>query len=179
MSRVYHSIPIDDFNLLTSAIFFTIFSVLMLGVLLFWAIFSYRNHWKVITPKEKSRLKKLESCGDDTRTQKELARRKRKEARKNKKSRMEWIEASAIMVLIMAVFLWCLIGLTIPAWTDYCRKDYSIYVGEFEVKRYNRGNWVELDNGVTLRGSDLPVGTYNGTVVYAHRSEYTLATLED
>lgn len=177
---VYEGIPIDESGLIMGVIFSSVFSVLMLGLVLFWVIFHHRLHWKGISPKEKCRMEKMASCAENNEwMQKELAKRKRKEIRQKKRARIEWAEIAAVLVLLTAIFLWGLLGLTVPTWMDYCQKDYAVYAGKFEVTYSKRHLWVELDNGEDLMGVDLPEGTYNGTIVYSKRSKIVLASVGD
>lgn len=72
----------------------------------------------------------------------------------------------------------------IPLWTDYIKKDYIVYSGNFSVERngtigikYYRYSYdYILEDGTELSGSnmDLDIGEYNKTIVYSKRTKNVL-----
>ncbi|MBP3437119.1 MAG: hypothetical protein J6K61_04335 [Clostridia bacterium] len=75
------------------------------------------------------------------------------------------------LIIVFGVFS------VLPSWTDYIKKDYVIYIGDFSVNDSNTkyGSHILLNDGTTLTGAaDFDAEDTNGHVVYSKRSKITL-----
>ena len=166
----YNGIEINEFPLLSYAIFHTILllAIIAIGIVGFFVFYDKDDR------KAKKRMAALEAkAKGDTKAQKRLE----KSRRKFKKHRKEKVFAIVgIYGLLTVIFVLNSVFCVVPGWMDYAIKDYEIYEGKFETISSGRDRFIETEDGVTLVGNH-GLGTektYYGEIVYGKRSKLTL-----
>ena len=166
------SIPLNETKLIVNGVFFTLCFLGAVALLCFVIrsdLFQLRN------PKEQNRLNNLRArAQEDPVASKQLEKLLRKQKKRHKKNLGEAILIYALLTLMISLTLLLAV---IPCWTDYFRKDYLVYEGEFEVYYSSRRYRIRLENGSVLDGGgSLEEGSYQGRVVYARRTNLVLGT---
>ena len=166
---MFNGIPISEYRLLAHSVIFTI---LFLGlavafVFLFYVSLTMKN------PKEKEHLRKLkEKAQNDESAKKQLEKIERKNKRRRKREKENIITDIIIWSISACLAIVILAWGVIPGWTDYIRKDYVVYKGEFTVYQQTRRSRIELEDGTTIWGiGDFDEEDTYGTVVYSRRTK--------
>lgn len=176
----FQGIPIDEGALLLHTIFGGIFTVVffVLVLVVAYTLISEFVESPVNRKKEQNRMKKLqERAESDPIAKKELARRIRKQQKHNKNLRGSIGIHIFLLVFTMLGLIVCIGFYFLPNYQDYTKKDYAVYIGNFEMRYGSRyTDWIVLPDGTMLEenGSIYEEGTYTGTIVYTPRSELVL-----
>ena len=167
--NVYNGIQISELRLIVHSIVFTILFIGLTIVMGFWIYTSYTMK----NSKDKDHLRKLkEKAQSDEHAKKQFEKLERKNKRRRKREKENvitdvviWSIYICIAILILA---WCII----PGWTDYVKKDYVVYTGEFTVYQQTGRSRIELDDGTVVWGiGDFDEEDTYGTVVYSMRTK--------
>ncbi len=162
-------IKISEASLLTHT---TVMScILLLTVLLaIWALIIF---CKDNDKENQERIQKLKHRAEtDPSVLKQLANLKN---RSQKSKRKAFVSALLVETFLIILILANLFFAVVPGWTDFVKKDYVIYEGEFEVYNYTCEHFIILEDGTRLKGAlGLDSGTYNDKIVYSHRSKFAL-----
>lgn len=170
--NTFNGIPISDYRVLVHSIIFSIMFLALMIAFGFWLYISLMMK----NPKERQRLRKLkEKAQNDETARKQLEKIERKNKRRRQRNKdniiTDIIIWSATVCLAAAILTWGVI----PGWTDYIRKDYVVYTGEFTVYKKLYRSRVELDDGTTIWGiGDFDEEDTYGTVVYSRRTKQFL-----
>lgn len=170
--NTFNGIPISDYRVLVHSIIFSILFLALMIAFGFWLYISLTMK----NPKERQRLRKLkEKAQNDETARKQLEKIERKNKRRRQRNKdniiTDIIIWSAAVCLAAAILTWGVI----PGWTDYIRKDYVVYTGEFTVYKKLRRSRVKLDDGTTIWGiNDFNEEDTYGTVVYSRRTKQFL-----
>lgn len=174
---MFNGIEIDDTILLVYGIISSFFLLVTVAAAII-AFLAFYNKGNVENSKRIKRLR--EKAISDHVAEKRLKKLERKHKRNLKKDRWEKLLLfSVILVLFFVNVVFCVI----PLWTDYIKKDYIVYSGNFSVERnvtigikYSRYSYdYILEDGTELSGNmDLDVGEYNKTLVYSKRTKKVL-----
>ena len=172
---MYNGIEITEIWLVVE---YSILTILLLAVyvaVVFWLCLILSD----VNTKNIKRMKSLkEKALTDEIAQKRLEKLERKKARKKKQIRQGRATNIIICILLFGVLV-IGTGYTALGWIDYVKKDYVIYIGEFEVSHEGQGYFTDLADGTVLYGTGgFDYGNNYGTIVYAKRSKIVLGGQE-
>ena len=166
---MFKGIPISEYRLLAHSVIFTILFLGLAVAFVFWFYVSLTMK----NPKEKEHLRKLkEKAQNDESAKKQLEKIERKNKRRRKREKENIITDIIIWSISACLAIVILAWGVIPGWTDYIRKDYVVYKGEFTVYQQTRRSRIELEDGTTIWGiGDFDEEDTYGTVVYSRRTK--------
>lgn len=173
-------IKLDESLLLYNTILMTVLFIIAVGCIILLVAVNIRAK----KTKESKRIQKLKKAArDDINARRELDRRLRKRRNRRNHTVKSELAAVALIVILAAVSTVMLVFCVIPGWTDFIKKDYVVYNGEFEItQRYSgKGNtFIDLSDGKVIKGHWWQLDNVaDGTVVYAKRSEYLVGIKTD
>ena len=146
--------------------------IVLLGI---FTYFAFYNKEYLKNPKRIKVLRKR--AVTDPIAKKRLEKIKRKHKRNKKSDGPNKITAFALVLILFLIVLFICF---IPGWTDYIKKDYVFYEGDFSVEhswsyKYSINATITLDDGTELVGTlGLEEGEYTGKIVYSKRTEIAL-----
>ena len=162
-------IKISEANLLAHT---TVMScIFLLTVLLaIWALIVF---CKGNDKENKERIQKLKKRAEtDPSVLKQLKNLKNRYQKNKRKILISGLLVESVLVILILVNLFLAV---IPGWTDFVKKDYVVYEGEFEVYNYTREHYIILGDGTRLKGAlGLDSGVYTDKIVYSPRSKFAL-----
>ena len=169
-------IPISELRLLVETVVFTLlFSAAL--VAFGFAVYTQSN----LSDRRKRRhLKRLrERAKTDETARLRLEKQERKQKARRKRNRRNILYDILILILCGGLCLALLLLAVIPGWTDYCRKDYVVYSGEFSVYAMPKHSRIRLPDGTTIWGrGNFDAEDTDGTLVYARRSKILMGGQE-
>ena len=166
--KSFDGIEISEFRLLTETVVMTLLAVIVITVTIICCriLFTGRDKKKLLHLKK---LKEKASC--DEVAKKKLDKLERKHKRQRKRGRSDFVTSVVILTLCISLALTDIFLCVIPGWTDYIKKDYAVYTGEFKVVDSIRRPNIVLEDGTRVWGDSIYDGDDNyGTIVYAKRS---------
>ncbi len=172
-----NGIPLNEWQLLLHFSIFAIMSIIMLGAsaFLLWYTTIQRTN-----KKGNERIQKLkERAETDEKARVQLEKLQRKRRRKKARDKPQLIREIAFFLLVFGLGIFILCVGVIPALTDYIKKDYVVYSGNFTIEITGNGRHssrdIILEDGTRLDGTaGLHRDDFFGTVIYAKRSKMTL-----
>ena len=169
---MFNGIPISEYRLLAHSVIFTILFLGLAVAFVFWFYVSLTMK----NPKEKEHLRKLkEKAQNDESAKKQLEKIERKNKRRRKREKENIITDIIIWSISACLAIVILAWGVIPGWTDYIRKEYVVYKGEFTVYQQMKRSRIELEDGTIIWGiGDFDEEDSNGTVVYSKRTKQFL-----
>ena len=178
----FAGIPISEFNLLLLCILVTVLFVMALGAAAYSGYMVWADH-RDTERRIKAGNKRMENLAElsekEDWAKQEYQRRVDKAKRARIRNRRWNLPNSIVSVLSLITAVATLIFGMLPCWTDYCRKDYEVYTGQFSVIYQGRGEFTELSDGTVLdHAGSLDEGDHVGTVIYSKRTKIFLGAKE-
>lgn len=172
----FAGIPISEWRLLVETVVFTLLFVAAL-VAFGFAVYTQSNLSDRRKRQHLHRLKERAKTDETARLR--LEKQERKQKARQKRNRRNNLYDIFILILCGGLCLALLLLTVIPGWTDYCRKDYVVYSGEFSVYAMPRHSRIRLPDGTTIWGRGyFDTEDTDGTLVYARRSKILMGIQE-